>query len=157
MVVVGTMGSASLRQAPKRSKKALGIDRFSPPHQMGSSHGESRITRLAVGEGVEYLPFVRRSHQIWREIEAETDRKLLYQSGVCIVTPGDSSRTRGSHWDRFVDRTALIAEDAGIDFERLRAQDVRRRVRNYCFATMTSPGSNRPAASFCARSPLTRS
>ena len=128
VVGLGAMGSASLRQAAKRSIKVLGIDRFSPPHQMGSSHGESRITRLAVGEGAEYLPFVRRSHQIWREIEAETDRKLLYQSGVCIVTPGDSSRTSGSHWDRFVDRTALIAEDAGIDFERLRAQDVRRRV-----------------------------
>lgn len=114
VVGLGAMGSASLYQATKRSTKVLGIDRFSPPHQMGSSHAETRITRMAVGEGAEHLPSVRRSDEIWREIEAESDRKLLYQPGVYIVSPADSPRTTGSHWDRFVDRTAMTTANCHV-------------------------------------------
>ena len=72
VVGLGAMGSAALYQAAKAGAKVLGIDRFAPPHQMGSTHAETRITRLAVGEGPEYLPFVARSHEIWRELEAES-------------------------------------------------------------------------------------
>jgi sarcosine oxidase len=55
----------------------LGIDQFTPPHRFGSSHGETCITRLSIGEGEHYTPLVLRSHELWREIEKETGADLL--------------------------------------------------------------------------------
>ena len=74
VVGLGAVGSATLYQAAKRGARVTGIDRFVPPHDQGSSHGDTRITRQAIGEGREFVPLVLRSHQIWREIEAETGR-----------------------------------------------------------------------------------
>ncbi len=51
VVGLGAMGSAALYQASKRGATALGIDRFNPPHNFGSSHGDTRITRQAIGRG----------------------------------------------------------------------------------------------------------
>ena len=53
---LGAMGSASLYQLAKRGHKVLGIDQFSPPHTLGSSHGDTRLTRQAIGESKEYTP-----------------------------------------------------------------------------------------------------
>jgi sarcosine oxidase len=61
------------------------LDRFAPPHPWGSTHGDTRITRLAIGEGREYVPLVRRSHALWRELEAQTGRELLTQTGILII------------------------------------------------------------------------
>ena len=63
---LGAMGSATLRHLARRGHSALGIDRFSPPHASGSSHGDTRITRLAIGEGAHYSPLAMRSHALWR-------------------------------------------------------------------------------------------
>src|SRR6188768_3471943 len=81
---VGAMGSAALYQLARRGVRVLGIDRFHPPHDRGSSHGETRITRLAFGEGDQYVQFARRSHEIWRELEEATERTLLRQVGGLI-------------------------------------------------------------------------
>ena len=78
---LGAMGSAALYQLAKRGNKVLGLDRFSPPHDNGSSHGESRIIRQAIGEGEEYVPLALRSYELWREIENETGKKLLTITG----------------------------------------------------------------------------
>lgn len=117
VVGLGAMGSAALYQAGKAGAKVLGIDRHAPPHEFGSSHAETRITRLAVGEGPEYLPLVARSHEIWRELEAETGQPLLYQSGLYIIARRGAANTIDSHWDRFVQRTADVAASANIPFE----------------------------------------
>ena len=85
VVGLGAMGSAALYQLRLRGAKAVGIDRFAPPHTLGSSHGESRITRQAVGEGRDYVPFVLASHRIWRALEAETGETLLTACGAARV------------------------------------------------------------------------
>ena len=69
VIGLGAMGAATLYQFAKRGRKVLGIDRYAPPHTLGSSHGDTRITRLACGEGAAYTPFARRSHEIWRDLE----------------------------------------------------------------------------------------
>src|SRR5690606_32066465 len=68
VVGLGAMGSAALYQLAKRGVKAIGIDRFAPPHDQGSTHGETRITRQAIGEGEVYVPLALRSHEIWKEL-----------------------------------------------------------------------------------------
>ena len=68
------MGSAALYQLSLRKAAVLGIDQFRPPHEFGSSHGDTRITRIACGEGREYSVFASRSHEIWRDLERKTGR-----------------------------------------------------------------------------------
>src|SRR5436190_1029894 len=84
VVGLGAMGSAACYQLAGRAS-VIGIDRYAPPHPRGSTHGDTRITRLAIGEGREYVPLVRRSHEIWRQIEQETGTRLLTQQGTVIL------------------------------------------------------------------------
>ena len=85
VVGLGAMGSATAYQLAKRGANVVGIDQFNPPHAHGSTHGETRITRQAIGEGQQFVPLALRSHQIWRDIERETGRSLLTQCGGVIV------------------------------------------------------------------------
>src|SRR3974390_1685314 len=68
VVGLGAVGSAATWHLARLGTKVLGIDRYKPPHEFGSSTGETRLTRAAVGEGVEYSPLALRSNEIWREI-----------------------------------------------------------------------------------------
>lgn len=116
VVGLGAMGSATAYQLAKRGARVLGIDQFAPPHRMGSTHGETRITRLATGEGAYYLPLVRRSHEIWRELEAQTDEKLLYLSGGYVIEPQENaSQYHGAAG--FVPHTAQLAQEHGISHQ----------------------------------------
>src|ERR1700712_5261833 len=96
---MGAMGSAAAYQLAKRGAKVLGLDQFAPPHARGSSHGDTRITRLAIGEGAHYTPLALRSHEIWREIEKETGADLLTVTGGLILS--SSNRTGMLHVDDF--------------------------------------------------------
>jgi sarcosine oxidase len=42
VIGLGAMGAAALYQLVKRGISAIGLDRFTPPHDLGSSHGETR-------------------------------------------------------------------------------------------------------------------
>src|SRR5207253_8763290 len=83
---LGAFGSAALYQLAARKHKTLGIDQFSPPHAYGSSHGDTRVTRLAIGEGAQYTPLALRSHEIWRDLEKRTDASLLTIDGLLIIS-----------------------------------------------------------------------
>lgn len=117
VVGLGAMGSAVLCQLARRGVEAIGIDRFDPPHARGSSHGESRITRVSISEGARYIPFVRRSHELWREFEALTGRRLLEQVGALFMAP--AAGEVWSHGNDFVREAVRIAEEQGIEHERL--------------------------------------
>ena len=79
------MGSAACAQLVARGASVIGIDQYAPPHPWGSTHGDTRVTREAIGEGREYVPLVRRSHQLWREIEQQTNSRLLTQCGIVVL------------------------------------------------------------------------
>ena len=114
IVGLGAMGSAALYQAARRKVNVLGIDRYSPPHRMGSSHAESRITRLAVGEGAQYAPLVRRSHEIWRELEQRTGNRLLYQPGGYVIAPRSGSTGFHGNKSDFVHETYTTGKTNGV-------------------------------------------
>ncbi len=118
VVGLGAMGAAVSWQLARRGQSVIALDRYAPPHDAGSTHGESRITRLAVGEGDEYVPLVRRSHELWKEIEAESSQTLLTQTGGIVIG--------GPHSD-FVERTLGIAARHGIAHEDLDGAELRRR------------------------------
>jgi sarcosine oxidase len=44
---IGGVGSAVLDQLAQRGVRAIGIDRFHPPHDRGSTHVHTRVIRQA--------------------------------------------------------------------------------------------------------------
>ncbi|MGJ7606942.1 N-methyl-L-tryptophan oxidase [Variovorax sp. LT1R20] len=130
VVGLGALGAATLYQLSQRGARVLGIDQFAPPHDQGSSHGDSRITRLAVGEGDEYVPFVQRSHVIWRELEARTGTPLMTTTGGLVLAPRDRVAEHHGKSD-FVRRTIACAERFGIAHEVLDAAGIRARFPQF--------------------------
>lgn len=126
VIGLGAMGSASLYQLARRGARVMGLDRFSPPHSYGSSHGETRITRQAIGEGEAYVPFVLRSHQIWRELEAASGQDLLLECGGLILS-AEVGQARHHSKPEFLRQTIRAAERYGIEHEVLRAEQIAER------------------------------
>ena len=126
---LGAMGSATVYQLARRGSRVLGIDRFSPPHALGSSHGETRITRLAIGEGEEYTPLALRSHEIWREIERETGADLLTTTGGLVIS--SAGPRAACHVEGFFENTLAAARRHGIRHDILGAGDIRRRFPQF--------------------------
>lgn len=125
IVGLGAMGSAALYQTARRGVRVIGIDQFEPPHDRGSSHGESRITRQAIGEGDAYVPFAISSHEIWRELEVETGRSLFTPAGGLIL--GRPCRAVIHGQADFVGNTIGAARRFGIAHEVLSPDEVMRR------------------------------
>jgi len=123
---LGAMGSAATYQLARRGAKVLGIDQFAPPHELGSSHGETRITRIACGEGPEYAAFARRSHEIWRELEAELGVELLTQNGFLAIS-GKGERAANHGVSQFLDATVAAAKAAHVSYELLDTAAIRSR------------------------------
>lgn len=130
VVGLGAMGSAALYQLAKRGVKVVGIDRFAPPHDQGSTHGETRITRQAIGEGEIYVPLALRSNEIWEELEAETGERLFTQNG-CLIVDTISSVSSGVIRRAFLARTQNAAITYNIPHEMLDAAEIRRRYPQF--------------------------
>ena len=128
VVGLGAFGAAVAYQAAALGLDVVGFDRHHPPHELGSSHAETRVTRLAVGEGPQYVPFARRSHEIWRELGAATDTVLLHDHGGLIIAPAGTSEDE--RWGNFVEDTAAVAAGAGLEFEQMSPSESRARFPN---------------------------
>jgi len=96
VIGLGAMGSAGLYKLSKRPGRTLGIDQFEVPHEMGSSHGLTRIIRLAYHEHPSYVPLLRRAYTLWHELEEETREQLLFETGSVDAGPPGSGTFEGS-------------------------------------------------------------
>jgi len=143
---LGAMGAATVYQLSRSGVRVAGIDRFSPPHDQGSSHGDTRITRLSVGEGAQYVPIVRNAHRIWRELEALSGESLFEQTGLLVLT----SRPDFNPDDRndFTLRTIDLAVRYGIDHEVLGADEIRARFPQFADVLDSAVGYFEPEGGF---------
>src|SRR5437764_12735267 len=126
---LGAIGSATVYQLAKRKARVLGIDRYAPPHTLGSTHGDTRITREAIGEGEHLTPLARRSHELWRDIENETGTHLLATPG--LLTISGPARTSFTHVNNFLANTIAAARKHGIPHEILDAPAIRSRYPQF--------------------------
>ena len=115
---LGAMGSAAAYHLARRGSNVLGIDRFAPPHTLGSSHGESRIIREAYFEHPLYVPLVQRAYELWEELESLSGQSLLVQTGGLMIGRPEGVIVRGA-------RTS--AETHRLAHEVLPAAEVTRR------------------------------
>jgi sarcosine oxidase len=118
VIGLGAMGSATAYHLAERGARVVGLDRFAPPHAMGSSHGETRIIREAYFEDVRYVPLVQRAYTLWRELEARSARRLLVETGGLMLGTEDGTLVRGAR---------ASAETHHLPYERLESRDVARR------------------------------
>jgi monomeric sarcosine oxidase len=91
----GGVGSAALLELARRGVRTLGIDRFHPPHDRGSSHGQTRVIRQAYFEHPDYVPLLTESYRLWRDLEAVAGKQLFQQVGLLEVGPPDGVVVRG--------------------------------------------------------------
>ena len=87
VVGLGAIGSAALHQLARRGTRVAGIERLTPGHDQGSSHGESRIIRLGYFEHPSYVPLLRRAYALWRELEAASGTRLIHITGIAEIGP----------------------------------------------------------------------
>jgi len=93
---LGAMGSAAASELARRGVRVLGLDRFTPPHSLGSSHGETRIIREAYFEHPVYVPMVQRSYELWRDLERASGARLLLETGGLMIGRPDSALVEGA-------------------------------------------------------------
>lgn len=91
----GGVGSATLCHLARRGARVVGVDRFAPGHDRGSSHGQSRAIRQAYFEHPDYVPLLIRAYELWRDLEARQGRALLHEVGLLQVGPADGPLLSG--------------------------------------------------------------
>jgi sarcosine oxidase len=117
VVGCGAMGAAAGWRLAARGAQVVCFDRHSPPHALGSSHGESRITRTAYFEGPWYVPLLQETFPLWRELERATGMELLTLTGALMIGPPTAPAVTG----------ALAAADRyGLDVRLFKADELRR-------------------------------
>jgi len=125
VVGVGAMGSMAAWRLAARGARVLAFDQFEPPHDRGSSHGESRIIRTAYSEGPDYVPLVLRSFALWCQLEEESGASLLTMTGDLMIGTRATSVVTG----------ALASATAyGLAHEVLDAAEITRRYPQYRLA-----------------------
>ena len=118
----GAMGAATSWRLAERGVDVVCYDRYSPPHDLGSTHGESRIIRSAYFEGPWYVPLVKEAFQLWRDLESETGAELLTMTGALMIGTPDSEAVTGA---------MESAKTHGLDVELLGADELRRRYQGH--------------------------
>jgi sarcosine oxidase len=119
---VGGMGSAALYHLARRGRRVLGIEQFSLGHDLGSSHGVTRIIRLAYAEHPAYVPLLVRAYELWREMERVAGERLLVITGGLDIGPEDGEMVAGS---------LRSCREHGIAHEAIDGSEVARRFPGY--------------------------
>jgi sarcosine oxidase len=96
VVGLGAMGSAAVASLAKRGCRVLGIDKFAPGHDRGSSHGATRIIRLGYFEHPAYVPLLRAAYPLWRELAAKSGLPLVNITGIVEIGAPDSALVAGT-------------------------------------------------------------
>jgi sarcosine oxidase len=96
VVGVGGMGSAACWQLARRGQRVLGLERFDIPNAYGSSHGVTRIIRLAYFESPNYVPLLKRALTLWVEASTAFGEPLMITTGSFDSGHPDCIEIRGA-------------------------------------------------------------
>src|SRR4051794_11031891 len=126
VVGLGAMGSAAAYHLALRGRSVVGIDRFHPPHALGSSHGGTRIIREAYFEHPAYVPMVQRAYTLWDDLAQRSGQQLYLRTGGLMIGAPDSELVEGalaSASEHRLDHEVLDAPGIRARFPALQAPD----------------------------------
>src|SRR5260370_32894360 len=103
------------------------LDAWGPGNSRASSGGETRIIRGAYGPDQPYTKLAARAHDLWKQHEAQWNRKFFFPIGVLWMAEADDTFERGS---------LPFLKDAGIPFEQLMVNELARRRPQSSFANV---------------------
>jgi sarcosine oxidase len=119
---LGGMGSAAARHLAGRGAAVLGLEQFTPAHALGSSHGDSRIVRMAYFEHPDYVPLLRRAYPLWDQLGADVGQPLFVRTGALMIGAPDSPVVCG---------TLASAQRWGLEHEVLDRAAMQRRYPQF--------------------------
>lgn len=146
VVGAGGMGTAAAAHLARRGASVLALDRFPPGHSRGSSHGQTRLIRLAYFEHPDYVPLLRRARDLWRDLERETATPLLTECGLLSSGPPAGAVLAG---------TLGSAAAHGLAVDRLTAHEAMRRWPAFAipedWESVFEPAAGHLAVESCVR------
>jgi len=122
VVGLGAMGSATVWALSSRNADIVGIDRFAPPHALGSTHGKTRIIREAYYEHPLYVPLVQRAYKLWSQLEQDAGARLFVETGGLMIGPPNGVLVEG---------TLRSVREHGLRHEVLDATALRKRFPDF--------------------------
>jgi sarcosine oxidase len=117
---LGGIGSAIAAHCAARGASVIGLEQFGPAHNLGSSHGKSRMIRQAYFEDPSYVPLVLRSYELWRTLEKQTGENLLQITGVLSI---------GDEKSAIISGTQRAAAQHGLALEKWSRKELQARYR----------------------------
>ena len=115
---LGGMGSAILAHCAAGGAVSIGFEQFEPAHDLGSSHGKTRMIRTAYFEDPAYVPLVLRAYELWRRLEHESGQELLRMTGLLSV---------GAEESAIIEGTRRAASEHGLRVDSLSRHEIKRR------------------------------
>ncbi|MDP9166175.1 MAG: N-methyl-L-tryptophan oxidase [Actinomycetota bacterium] len=122
VVGLGGMGSAAAYHLAARKQRVLGLEKFTPAHDKGSSHGGSRIIRQSYFEDPAYVPLLLRAYELWELLAKESGREVYRVTGGLFSGPPDSMTVAGSR---------RAAQEWSLPHDVLDAREVSARFPNF--------------------------
>jgi sarcosine oxidase len=121
---LGGMGTAAAAELARRGRQVLGLEQFDLAHDLGSSHGHTRVIRTAYFEHPAYVPLVRRSFRLWRDLEQGSGTDLLTSCPCLSIGRANSELIEG---------VVRAAGEHHLALERLDAAELSRRFPLFRF------------------------
>ena len=122
VVGLGGAGASAAFHLARRGRSVIGLERFGPTHEQGSSHGRTRIYRTTYFEGAAYVPLVQRAQELWRELQAGSRAPILRPTGGLVLGAPDSPSVAGA---------LKVARECRLEHEFLDAIQVERRFPQF--------------------------
>jgi sarcosine oxidase len=122
VIGLGGMGSAAAYHLAARGQRVLGLEKFTPAHDKGSSHGGSRIIRQSYFEDPAYVPLLLRAYELWDKLAADSQRDVYRLTGGLFIGPPDCMTVAGS---------LRASREWGLPHEVLDTAEIRSRYPNF--------------------------
>jgi sarcosine oxidase len=114
VIGLGATGSAALCQLARRGVSAVGVEQFEIGHDRGSSHGATRMIRLAHFERPSYVTLMRRAYALWHELEDIVRQKLLHITGIAEIGAPTGDVVRGTRTGANADVPCEVLDAASL-------------------------------------------
>ncbi|OWF44915.1 peroxisomal sarcosine oxidase-like isoform X2 [Mizuhopecten yessoensis] len=116
VVGAGIEGSSTAYNLVKNGQRTLLLEQFPLPHSRGSSHGQSRVTRMAYGDADYYTEMMKEAYRLWEKLENESGTTIYTKTGLLLV---------GKAGDELIDGTVQALRKHSVPFTTLDGKALR--------------------------------